>query len=76
MKRILQYVWKYKGSLIFGTISMIIIIGIDLFSPYLQKIFLDQGIIEGKVSLIVPILIGFAIISIVKAVLGYGKEYI
>ena len=76
MKRILQYVWKYKGSLIFGTISMLIIIGIDLFSPYLQKIFLDKGIIGGKESLIIPILICFAAISIVKAVLGYGKEYI
>ena len=76
MKRILQYVWKYKGSLIFGTVSMLIIIGIDLFSPYLQKVFLDKGIIGGEESLIIPILICFAVISIVKAVLGYGKEYI
>ncbi|MBM6861047.1 hypothetical protein H9X78_11275, partial [Clostridium saudiense] len=57
MKRILQYVWKYKGSLIFGTVSMLIIIGIDLFSPYLQKVFLDKGIIGGEESLIIPILI-------------------
>ena len=63
MKRLLQYVWKYKGSLIFGTISMLIIIGIDLFSPYLQKIFLDKGIIGGKESLIIPISLISIIIS-------------
>ena len=75
MNRILQYVWKYKCALIFGTVSMLIIIGIDLFSPYLQKIFLDRGIVGGDQSVIIPILICFAVISIVKAVLGYGKEY-
>ena len=76
MKRILEYVWKRKISVVIGTLSMLVIIGIDLFSPYLQKIFLDQGIIEGESSVIIPILVCFAIISIVKAVLGYGKEYI
>ena len=37
--------------MIFGTISMLIVIGVDLFIPYLQKIFLDEGIIEGNDNL-------------------------
>lgn len=76
MGKILEYVLKHKISVIVGTVSMLIIIGIDLFTPYLQKLFLDKGILGGEKSIIIPILMAFAVISIGKAILGYGKEYI
>ena len=40
MTRILKYVSKYKGTLILGTISMFIVIGVDLCIPYFQQIFI------------------------------------
>lgn len=76
MTRILKYVSKYKGMLIFGTISMLAVIGVDLFMPYLQKIFIDDGIIEGNKDIVISVLIGILIITIIKAVLGYGKEFL
>jgi len=76
MTRLLKYVSKYKGLLFFGTFSMISVIGIDLLSPYLQQLFIDNGIGEGNYGLIKNILIGLLIITLLKSVLGYGKEYL
>ncbi|MDV4151538.1 ABC transporter ATP-binding protein [Clostridium sp. AL.422] len=76
MTRVLKYVSKHKALLFFGTFSMISVIGIDLISPYLQQLFIDNGIGEGNYSLIKKILIGLLIITLLKSILGYGKEYL
>lgn len=76
MTRILKYVSRYSGLLIFGTISMLAVIGVDLFMPYLQQRFIDEGIIAGNSNIIRLVLIGILIITIIKAILGYGKEFL
>ncbi len=76
MLRILKYVWKHKASLIIATLAMLLIIGVDLCSPYLQKIFLDEGIINNNTKIIVPVLGILVGISVVKAIFGYVKEYL
>ncbi len=74
MTRILKYVSKYKGLLFFGTFAMIAVIGVDLFMPYIQKVFIDEGIIQGNYSIIKNILIAISAITITKSILGYFKE--
>ena len=76
MTRILKYVSRYKSLVIFGTLSMLIVIGVDLFMPYLQQIFIDDGVIAGNNGIIIKVLIGILFITIVKAILGYGKEFL
>ena len=76
MTRILKYVSKYKALVIFGTLSMLTVIGVDLFMPYLQQVFVDDGVMAGNDSVIFKVLIGILIITIVKAILGYGKEFL
>lgn len=76
MTRIFKYVSRYKGLLFFGTFAMIAVIGIDLFMPYLQKVFIDEGIIQGNYSVIKIILIALSAITITKSVLGYLKEFL
>ena len=76
MTRILKYVSKYKSLVIFGTLSMLIVIGVDLFMPYLQQVFVDDGVMAGNNNVIIKVLIGISIITIIKAILGYGKEFL
>ena len=76
MKRILKYVSKYKGTVIIGTICMLIVIGVDLFLPYLQQVFIDSGLMKGNQNVIVSVLVWIGIITIIKAMLGYGKEFL
>ena len=76
MKRILRDVSKYKGTVIIGTMCMLIVIGVDLFLPYLQQIFIDSGLMKGDQNVIVSVLVWIGIITIIKAMLGYGKEFL
>lgn len=76
MTRTLKYVSKYKLLVIFGTLSMLIVIGVDLFMPYLQQVFVDDGVMAGNNNVIIKVLIGISIITIIKAILGYGKEFL
>ena len=76
MKRILKYVSKYKGTVIIGTMCMLIVIGVDLFLTYLQQVFIDSGLMKGNQNVIVSVLVWIGIITIIKAMLGYGKEFL
>lgn len=76
MKRILRYVSKYKGTVIIGTMCMLIVIGVDLFLPYLQQVFIDSGLMKGNQNVIVSVLVWIVIITVIKAMLGYGKEFL
>lgn len=76
MKRILKYVSKYKGTVIIGTMCMLIVIGVDLFLPYLQQVFIDSGLMKGNQNVIVSVLVWIGIITIIKSMLGYGKEFL
>ena len=47
--KVFKYVLKYKGTLIFGNyIHAILLLGVDLLIPYMQQIFIDDGIIAGN----------------------------
>ncbi|GAA0816809.1 ABC transporter ATP-binding protein [Clostridium tertium] len=76
MTRVLKYVSKYKSMLIIGTLSMLVVIGVDLFIPYLQQIFIDDGVIAGNNNIIIKVLFGMLLITIVKAIFGYLKEFL
>ena len=75
MTKVFKYVLKYKGTLIFGTISMLIVIGVDLLIPYMQQIFIDDGIIAGNEKSIFFVLGAILVISVIKAIFGYNKEF-
>lgn len=76
MNRIIKYLFKEKFLLIFGTISMVLIILIDQITPMLQKIIVDRGILNKEYSIIIPILLIFLLITLFKAIFGYIKEFI
>ena len=73
MTKVFKYVLKYKGTLIFGTISMLIVIGVDLLIPYMQQIFIDDGIVAGNEKSIFFVLGAILVISVIKAIFGYNE---
>jgi ATP-binding cassette subfamily B multidrug efflux pump len=76
MKRIFNYVWKYKALIIVPSIAMLVSIIIDLFNPYLVKVLVDRVIKNRETELLAYILIGIAGIAISRSTLGYVKEYL
>ncbi len=76
MLRILKYVTKYPIILTVSLISMLAVIVLDHFMPYLQKVFVDDAITGGKSNLVVPILLSLLAIALVKMILGYIKDFL
>lgn len=76
MNRIVKYVLRHKLKLFFGTLSMFVVIAADLCIPYMQKEFLDSGIINGNHRVILFMIVGILLMSSTKAIFGYCKEYL
>lgn len=76
MKRIFNYVWKYKLLTIVPSLAMLISIIIDMFNPYITKLMIDRVLINREKGLLVYILLGMLAITASRALLGYAKEYL
>ncbi len=76
MKRIFNYVWRYKALVLIPTIAMMLAIGLDMFNPLLQKLITDRVFIGGELNILWLILGGFIAITVLRAVFGYIKEYL
>jgi ATP-binding cassette, subfamily B, multidrug efflux pump len=76
MKRTFQYVWKYKLLFIVPTIAMLVSILFDMLNPYLSAIMIDRVIKDKETQLLFPVLMGLASVTVVRAILGYFKEYL
>ncbi|MDF2594718.1 MAG: transporter [Clostridia bacterium] len=76
MLRILKYVCKYPLILLISSLSMLIVIALDNLLPYIQMILIDDGITKGKTQLVMPLLIGMLVISLLKPLLIFIKDYL
>ncbi|HAG44987.1 MAG TPA: ABC transporter [Clostridium sp.] len=75
MKKILSYTKNYKLITLIGALAMIIIIGVDLVTPYITKLFIDDVIVKGNYEILGMLLKGIAAIAFTKFIFGYVKEF-
>lgn len=71
-----DYISKRMIFLIVPILAMIIVLGIDSFFPYLQKIFVDDillGSDKSKLGLFFGVFLG---VSLLRGILGYIKEFL
>ncbi|HII4398906.1 ABC transporter ATP-binding protein [Clostridium perfringens] len=71
-----DYISKRMVFLIVPILAMIIVLGIDSFFPYLQKIFVDDillGSNKSKLGLFFGVFLG---LSLLRGILGYIKEFL
>ncbi|HCW03335.1 MAG TPA: ABC transporter [Clostridium sp.] len=76
MKRIFNYVLKHKALLIVPSIAMLMTIIADMFNPYFAKVIIGDVIGEKKSNLLLGALLGLLIVSVLRTILGYVKEYL
>lgn len=70
-----NYIAKRVRFLIIPILAMIVVLGIDSFFPYLQKIFVDDillGSNSSKLGLFFGVFLG---LSLLRGILGYIKEF-
>jgi len=76
LKKIFDYTKEHKFITLFGTISMLMIISADLTIPYITEIFIDDVLRGGNYELLSSILLIIAVITVIKFIFGYLKEYL
>lgn len=76
MKRVIGYVWRYKLLTIVPLCAMIAAMIIDMLNPYLAKIFVDDVVGKKQTELLATVLLGLAVIAILRSILAYVREYL
>ncbi|MGG7165429.1 ABC transporter ATP-binding protein [Clostridium ihumii] len=76
MKLFKNYIAKHLKALSIPIIGMIIALGIDSTFPYLQKIFVDDIMINKKDNMLLKFFMIFMILTLLRSVIGYIKEYL
>lgn len=72
--------WKFIGRhvplYLFGIITLVICIGLDMISPMVTGRIIDDVIISGQLQLLTRFLLTLLGIGAGRAVFGYAKEYL
>jgi len=70
------YILKHKWHYFAAIFSMIISVSLDMLSPQLTRIMIDDVILNRNLTYFVPLLIGMAGIGIGRCFFQYSKEYL
>lgn len=76
IRRLWDYMKKYKGALIFVVISVLITTGLNLAIPYLIGISIDQFIGTGNLDGLMTVVIIFMVIALLLAFFQRSQAYI
>ena len=76
LKRIMGYVARYKWKAITAISFLVFLISLNLVTPYLTKILVDDVIRGGKRNLLVPILIAVFGCAACRGLLSYFRSYL
>lgn len=76
MKRIFTYMKKYKMLFIIPTISMFLLIGLDMVNPVITGIIIDDVIVGGEYHRLTGLLLLLIVITLGRGIFGYIREYL
>ncbi|WP_061996643.1 ABC transporter ATP-binding protein [Clostridium sp. ATCC 25772] len=76
MKLFKNYILKHMKALVIPIATMIIALTIDSTFPYLQKIFVDDIMLNNKWEYIGKFFFIFICLTLARSIIGYIKEYL
>lgn len=74
MKKISSYIIRYWYAYAFAIICMVISIGLDMISPQITRLIIDDVIVGGNIGLLNKLLIGILIVGAGRCIFQYFKE--
>lgn len=75
MKRLASYMKKYMWFYILGLLMMLSSLALDMFNPRLIGAIVDRVIIGGEAHLFSKIIMALIVITVLRTVFGYIKQY-
>lgn len=76
MKGMYFYIKGFRWLFSISILAMFISIALDMVTPQLLRVLIDDVIIDGQMHLFAWALLGIAIITLSRSLLGYTKEYL
>lgn len=76
MKRLLRYLWPYKGVVLISLLILLLQAGAELAGPYIIKIAIDREIAAGDYTGLFSLSLLFLGVLLVQAAAAYGYRYI
>ena len=76
LRRIMGYVARYKWKAIVAMTFLVLLISLNLITPYLTKILVDDGSRGGKRNLLIPILAAVFGCAACRGVLSYCRAHL
>lgn len=75
MKKISTYIWQFKGKYLIAISALFAAVTLDMLSPRLTKLVVDDVIVGGNMQIFKWILLGFLGIGIGRCTCQFIKEY-
>lgn len=75
MKKLSYYLKQHTGGYTLAILSMVIAVGLDLWSPQLKRLMVDDVILGGQPEQLKYLLGAFALFGIGRCVFQYSKEF-
>lgn len=73
--KISTYIKKYRWYYLRGILGMLLFNGLDMLSPLLIGRIIDDVVVAGRISILMPMLLGLLAIGAGRAFAGYLEEY-
>ena len=75
IKRILGYLGRYKGRFIAAIALLIMFIALNMVSPYISKLMVDEVIRGGNRRLFIVLLFAILIVAAIRVGVQYLRGY-
>lgn len=76
MKKVSSYIMEHFWGYLAAVLCLIVGVALDMLSPQLTKLMIDDVITGGRLEILNYLLLGFLIIGLGKCVFMYTKEYL
>ena len=76
MKKLSTYIFKHNFVYLIAIVSMVISVSLDMLSPQLTRLIVDDVILGGKSEKLMPLLIGILCIGFGRCLFQYTKEFL
>lgn len=75
MKKISSYIWQFKWRYLLAVTALFIAVSLDMLSPRITKIMVDEVIVGGNLSIFKWLILGYLGIGIGRCIFQFVKEY-
>ena len=76
IRRLLTFAKRYWHGILLSTLCLFAVTGLDLLTPQLVRLIIDEGLKKGRFDLLPYLALGIVAIAVVRGVFWFGQQYL